>query len=58
MPDFWTTTLVWTFALAVDWQKFNFFHLIGFGLLQLGTFVYNKMIFDENFAPAFTTETG
>ena len=47
MLDSLRTLLVWTFALAVSWQKFAWLHLIGFVLLILGMFVYNKMIFDE-----------
>jgi hypothetical protein len=41
------TLLVWTFALSVGWQQFAKLHLLGFLLLVLGMFIYNKMIYNE-----------
>jgi len=38
------TFVIWAISLAIGWQEFQYFQVIGFVLLLLGTFVYNKII--------------
>jgi len=38
------TFVIWTISLAIGWQEFQYFQVIGFVLLLAGTFIYNKII--------------
>lgn len=38
------TMVIWAFSLAVGWQAFQYFQLIGFFFLICGTVVYNEVI--------------
>jgi len=38
------TLIIWAYSLAVGWQQFQYFQLIGFFLLLQGTCIYNEMI--------------
>jgi len=38
------TFVIWAISLAIGWQDFQYFQVIGFVLLLLGTFIYNKII--------------
>jgi len=38
------TFVIWGFSLAVGWQEFQYWQIVGFVFLLLGTFVYNNII--------------
>eukprot|EP00050_Salpingoeca_kvevrii_P007216 m.294595 g.294595 ORF g.294595 m.294595 type:complete len:375 (-) comp13028_c0_seq1:400-1524(-) len=38
------TLTIWVYGLAVSWEVFSYFQVIGFVLLLTGTFVYNEIL--------------
>jgi len=38
------TFIIWGYSLAVGWQQFQYFQIIGFALLLVGTCIYNEII--------------
>ncbi|KAI1301309.1 Solute carrier family 35 member F6 [Halotydeus destructor] len=42
--DMLRAVMIWVFSLAVGWQKFSIYQLLGFVVMMSGVLLYNKMI--------------